>query len=115
FPSITAFESNGLKIDFAFEKVPGNPSDVVSIMVTATNSLTFPMTDFVFQAATFQLQLQSPSGNVIPPNNSGAINQGLKVANPQKQPLRMRLKVTYKINGVAVNEQGEVNSFPPGL
>lgn len=118
FPSITAFESNGLKIDFAFEKVPGNPSNVVSIMVTATNSLTFPMTDFVFQAAvpkTFQLQLQSPSGNVIPPNNSGAINQGLKVANPQQQPLRMRLKVTYKINGAAVNEQGEVNSFPPGL
>ena len=51
FPSITAFESNGLKIEFAFEKVPGNPSNVVSIMVTATNSLTFPMTDFVFQAA----------------------------------------------------------------
>lgn len=50
-PSITAFENNGLKINFAFEKVPGNPSNVVSIMVTATNSLAFPMTDFVFQAA----------------------------------------------------------------
>lgn len=117
-PSITAFQSNGLKIDFAFEKSPGNPSNVVSIMVTATNSLAFPMTDFVFQAAvpkTFQLQLQSPSGNVIPPNNSGAVNQGIKVANPQQQPLRMRLKVTYKVNGAPVNEQGEVNSFPPGL
>lgn len=51
FPPITAFEKNGLKITFAFEKVPGNPSNVVSIMVTATNSLAFPMTDFVFQAA----------------------------------------------------------------
>ncbi len=48
---MTAFENNGLKINFAFEKVPGNPSNVVSIMVTATNSLAFPMTDFVFQAA----------------------------------------------------------------
>ncbi|XP_068691732.1 AP-1 complex subunit gamma-1-like isoform X1 [Montipora foliosa] len=118
FPPITAFESNGLKIDFAFEKVPGNPSNVVSIMVTATNSLSIPMTDFVFQAAvpkTFQLQLQSPSGNIIPANNSGAVNQGVKVANPQQQPLRMRLKVTYKVNGAPVNEQGEVNSFPPGL
>lgn len=51
FPSITAFERNGLKIDFAFEKVPGNPSNVVSILVSATNSLAIPMTDFVFQAA----------------------------------------------------------------
>ena len=51
FPPITAFENNGLKINFTFEKVPGNPSNVVSIMVTATNSLAFPMTDFVFQAA----------------------------------------------------------------
>ena len=51
FPSITAFENNGLKINFGFEKVPGNPSNVVSIMMTATNSLAVPMTDFVFQAA----------------------------------------------------------------
>jgi len=51
FPSITAFENNGLKINFGFEKVPGNPSNVVSIMMTATNSLAQPMTDFVFQAA----------------------------------------------------------------
>ncbi|XP_020609742.1 AP-1 complex subunit gamma-1-like [Orbicella faveolata] len=118
FPSITAFENNGLKINFGFEKVPGNPSNVVSIMMTATNSLAQPMTDFVFQAAvpkTFQLQLQSPSGNVVPPNNSGAINQEVKVANPQQQPLRMRIKVMYKVNGAPVNEQGEVNSFPPGL
>ncbi|KAL9975141.1 hypothetical protein ACROYT_G012263 [Oculina patagonica] len=118
FPPMTAFENNGLKINFAFEKVPGNPSNVVSIMVTATNSLAFPMTDFVFQAAvpkTFQLQLLSPSGNVIPPNNSGAVNQEVKVANPQQQPLRMRLKVMYKLNGAPVNEQGEVNSFPAGL
>ena len=51
FPSITAFENNGLKINFGFEKVPGNPSNIVSIMMTATNSLALPMTDFVFQAA----------------------------------------------------------------
>ena len=51
FPSITAFEKNGLKINFSFDKVAGNPSNVVSIMMTATNSLAFPMTDFVFQAA----------------------------------------------------------------
>jgi len=37
-----------------------------------------------FYTQTFQLQLQSPSGNVVPPNNSGAINQEVKVANPQQ-------------------------------
>ena len=51
FPSLTAFDKGGLKIDFAFEKASGNPSNVSSIMLNAINSLSVPMTDFVFQAA----------------------------------------------------------------
>lgn len=41
------------------------------------------MTCFV-RPQTFQLQLLSPSGNVMPPNNSGTITQEVKVANPQQ-------------------------------
>eukprot|EP00731_Ephydatia_muelleri_P037928 Em0600g1a len=33
---------------------------------------------------TFTIQLETPSGNVIPPNGSGAVTQSLKVTNPQK-------------------------------
>ena len=50
-PQITAFAKNGLLIKFDFEKVPDNPSNIVAISMTATNSQPSPMTDFVFQAA----------------------------------------------------------------
>ena len=49
-PSITAFEKNGLKVDFNFERSPSNPA-VTAITLTATNSTSSPMTDFIFQAA----------------------------------------------------------------
>ena len=42
------------------------------------------MTCCFVRPQTFQLQLLSPSGNVMPPNNSGTITQEVKVANPQQ-------------------------------
>lgn len=68
---------------FALEKVPD--SDTVSICMTATNSNTEQMMEFLFQAAvpkTFQLQMLSPSGTVIVPG--GQITQVLRVTNPNK-------------------------------
>ncbi|XP_046841939.1 LOW QUALITY PROTEIN: AP-1 complex subunit gamma-1-like, partial [Xenia sp. Carnegie-2017] len=114
-PSLIAYDKNGIKIDFSFQKVENNPANIVDISLNVTNAMAVPVTDFVFQAAvpkTLQLQLQSPSGNTIPPNNSGQITQLVKVANPQKAPLRMRIKVNYVINGSPVSDQAEINNFP---
>uniref|UniRef100_A0A8C6Y1D7 AP-1 complex subunit gamma n=1 Tax=Naja naja TaxID=35670 RepID=A0A8C6Y1D7_NAJNA len=80
----------------------------------ASNSTDVDMTDFVFQAAvpkTFQLQLLSPSSSSIPAFNTGTITQVIKVLNPQK--LRMRIKLTYNHKGSAMQDLAEVNSFPP--
>ena len=57
----------------------------------------------------------SPSGDVVPPNNGGAITQLIKIANPQNANLRMRYKLSYIANGTTVNDQGEVSAFPPTL
>ena len=32
----------------------------------------------------FTIQLETPSGNIVPPNGSGTVTQSLKVSNPQK-------------------------------
>ncbi|KAG8144285.1 putative AP-1 complex subunit gamma protein [Naja naja] len=114
-PPITAYNKNGLKIDFAFERSNTNPS-VTVITIQASNSTDVDMTDFVFQAAvpkTFQLQLLSPSSSSIPAFNTGTITQVIKVLNPQKQQLRMRIKLTYNHKGSAMQDLAEVNSFPP--
>lgn len=114
-PTITAYSKNGLKIDFAFERSSTNPS-VTVITIQAVNSTDLDMTDFVFQAAvpkTFQLQLLSPSSSSIPAFNTGALTQVIKVLNPQKQQLRMRIKLTYNHKGAAMQDLAEVNNFPP--
>ncbi|XP_029464110.1 AP-1 complex subunit gamma-1 isoform X1 [Rhinatrema bivittatum] len=112
-PPITAYSKNGLKIEFTFERSNTNPS-VTVITIHASNSTEMEMTDFVFQAAvpkTFQLQLLSPSSNVVPAFNSGAVTQVIKVLNPQKQQLRMRIKLTYNHRTAAMQDLAEL-SFP---
>lgn len=109
-----AFNKNGLLVEFMCEK-DNSQATVFIVNVKASNSSPTPMTEFVFQAAvpkSFQLQLQSPSGNVLPPLNAGVVTQVVKINNPQKQPVRMRLRLTYTQNGNPVTELGEVNSFP---
>ncbi|XP_064404142.1 AP-1 complex subunit gamma-1-like [Halichondria panicea] len=118
-PNMTAFEKNGLRVVFTFQRSldPTTPA-VVAIILNATNSTPTPLTDFVFQCAvpkTFQLQMQSPSGNVLTPNSSNTVTQVITINNPEKTPLRMRVRITYSINGSPVLEQGELNNFPEQL
>jgi len=113
-PSIKAFEKNGLKIEFSFERKETEATMMI-ITLSATNSNPAPLNDFVFQAAvpkSFQLQLSSPSGSVVPANSEGALTQVIKVNNPQKQHVRMRIRMNYNFNGTPVTEQGEVNNIP---
>uniref|UniRef100_H3AKS0 AP-1 complex subunit gamma n=1 Tax=Latimeria chalumnae TaxID=7897 RepID=H3AKS0_LATCH len=114
-PPITAYNKNGLKVEFTFERSNTNPSITV-ITIHASNTTEVDMADFVFQAAvpkTFQLQLLSPSGNIVPALNTGTVTQVIKVLNPQKQQLRMRIKLTYSHKGSPVQDLAEVNNFPP--
>uniref|UniRef100_A0A671M0H2 AP-1 complex subunit gamma-1-like n=1 Tax=Sinocyclocheilus anshuiensis TaxID=1608454 RepID=A0A671M0H2_9TELE len=114
-PPMTAYNKNGLKIEFTFERANPNPNIAV-ITIHATNSTEADMTEFVFQAAvpkTFQLQLLSPSSNVVPALNQGSVTQVIRVLNPQKQQLRMRIKLTYTHKGSPVQDLSEVNNFPP--
>ncbi len=114
-PFIIAVENGPVKIEFAFER---DSADKVSILLRATNSAPSAVTSFLFQAAvpkTFQLELLTPSGDLIPPNNSGAVTQTIKVINPSKQPMRMRYKLAFTVNGNTTNNQGEVNNFPPTM
>uniref|UniRef100_A0A8C7L9J6 AP-1 complex subunit gamma n=1 Tax=Oncorhynchus kisutch TaxID=8019 RepID=A0A8C7L9J6_ONCKI len=94
-----------------------NPNpNIAVITIHATNTTEADMTEFVFQAAvpkTFQLQLLSPSSNMVPALNQGSVTQVIRVLNPQKQQLRMRVKLTYTHKGSPVQDLAEVNNFPP--
>ncbi|XP_054165435.1 AP-1 complex subunit gamma-1-like isoform X2 [Oppia nitens] len=111
---IVAFEKNGLRIDFSFERTTTDPNTTI-ISLLATNATPYPIEDFLFQAAvpkTFQLQLMPPSSNRIAENNTGTVNQVIKVLNPNKSQLKMKLRMSYQHNGNTVTELSDVNNFP---
>ena len=49
-PPIIAFDKNGLKLEFSFERSLENPTLTI-ISLTATNSSPYPIEEFLFQAA----------------------------------------------------------------
>lgn len=111
-PSMVVLDKSGLKITFKLERPPDIP-DLLVINMQAQNSGSTTLTDFLFQAAvprTFQLQMLSPSGTVIPP--SGQVTQVLRVTNMNRAQLRMRLRISYTGPTGSVLEQTEVNNFP---
>lgn len=59
-PPITAYEKNGLRLEFNFEKATDNPSLIV-ITLIASNSNPLPIEDFLFQAAVPKVRFYSDS------------------------------------------------------
>lgn len=113
-PPMVAFEKDGLRLDFTFEHSSENVAMTV-ISLSASNSSPNTIEEFLFQAAvpkTFQLQLLPPTGTVLTPGCLGGIQQVIKVVNPNKSQLRMRIRLSYSVNGIPVTEQTEVGNFP---
>ncbi|KAL0893604.1 hypothetical protein ABMA27_013782 [Loxostege sticticalis] len=112
-PTVLALDKNGLRVEFAATR--GAP-DCVTLTMRAASAMPQPLTDFLFQAAVpraFRLDMMSPSGTVLPPH--GEITQVLKITNPTRAPLRLRIRVSYNVDGSPVLEQAEVSNFPAEL
>ncbi|KAG5892721.1 hypothetical protein JTB14_001093 [Gonioctena quinquepunctata] len=110
-PTITPYNKDGIKILFSLDKVPD--SNTLTINVTTTNHTLANVTDYLFQVAVpkaFQLQLLSPSGTSIPPN--GQVTQVVRVTNPSKNVLKMKVRLSYVVDGNPIQDQFDVNNFP---
>ncbi|XP_054433814.1 AP-1 complex subunit gamma-like 2 isoform X1 [Pteronotus mesoamericanus] len=113
-PNLRVFEREGLQLNLSFVRPPGTPA-LLLITVTATNASEGDVTHFVCQAAvpkSFQLQLQAPSGDTVPAQGGLPMTQLLRILNPNKAPLRLKLRLTYNHFGQSVQEVFEVNNLP---
>ena len=111
---IQAYNDNGVLIMFSFAEAPLNGQLTVNLQ--ATNSNAAPVTEFVFQAAvpkSMQLELLPASTSTIEPMGMNTLKQTMKVSNPNKAVLKMRIRVSFNANGTPVQHQGEVSNFPP--
>eukprot|EP01097_Dermamoeba_algensis_P002935 TRINITY_DN2169_c0_g1_i1.p1 TRINITY_DN2169_c0_g1~~TRINITY_DN2169_c0_g1_i1.p1 ORF type:complete len:918 (-),score=256.83 TRINITY_DN2169_c0_g1_i1:213-2966(-) len=118
--NIVAYDKNGLTISFAFSKQPNNNSIIV-IEAQCYNSLSVPITNFVFLTALPKyiklVQMPPPSSTTIPPNNSGSVHQTIKIQNTLQgqKPVLMKIKLEYVANGEKTETTADVFNFPSDL
>ncbi|KAG0252272.1 clathrin associated protein complex large subunit [Mortierella polycephala] len=112
------YSKNGFSIIFTPQRDSSNPN-VVNILATFHNDTSVSggaISGIQFHAAvtkTQQLQMRPASSSEIAGGENAT--QLLKVANPQKTPVRLRLKIVYTTaNHGAVSELSEFAGFPEG-
>ncbi|KAL5277957.1 AP1G1 family protein [Megaselia abdita] len=109
-PMLTALDKNGILVQLASVKA-NNGS--LQIVMTATNNSMDTLEQYLFQAAvprSFTLQMMSPSGTTLPPG--GSLTQEMTVSCTTNAVLKMRLRISYVINGQPILEQTELSGFP---
>ena len=113
--SMSVYDKNNVKIVFEFEKGLGQGQ--ITVRLAATTVSPTPLSNFTVLAAvpkSMQLELLPPSSSTL--SGHQPINQVLKVNNPNKANLKMRLKVNFsQSDGSSVQDQVEVANFPAEL
>ncbi|KAJ3982008.1 adaptin N terminal region-domain-containing protein [Lentinula detonsa] len=113
--SYSAYEKNSLKITLTPQTSPAKPG-VVMILARFQVSGGTPATGLSFQAAvpkSQQLQML-PMSN--PDINPGSVEtQQMRVIAPVGSAVRLRLRISYALNGQSVQDQVDFSGFPPGL
>ncbi|XP_078807690.1 ADP-ribosylation factor-binding protein GGA3 isoform X2 [Oryzias latipes] len=118
---VTAYDKDGVRvlINFASDSPPGRP-DVLVMVVSMLNTAPMPVHNVVLQAAvpkSMKVKLQPPSGAELAPFNPilppASITQIMLLANPAKEKVRLRYKLSFTLGERLYYEVGEVNHFPP--
>ncbi|XP_029908492.1 ADP-ribosylation factor-binding protein GGA3a isoform X2 [Myripristis murdjan] len=118
---VTAYDKDGVRVllHFATDCPPGRP-DVLVMVASMLNTAPLPVRNVVLQAAvpkSMKVRLQPPSGIELAPFNPilppAAITQVMLLANPLKEKVRMRYKLTFTLGEQPYTEVGEVDHFPP--
>ncbi|KAK7144553.1 hypothetical protein R3I94_010846 [Phoxinus phoxinus] len=118
---VTIFDKHSLRVLFHFarDSPPARP-DVLVVIISMLSSAPVPITNVRFQSAvpkTMRVRLQPPSGSDLPAFNPllppAAITQVLLLANPHKEKVRLRYKLTFDLGEESHDESGDVEQFPP--
>ncbi|KAJ8363325.1 hypothetical protein SKAU_G00121560 [Synaphobranchus kaupii] len=118
---VTVFDRHSLRVLFHFARdCPPSRPDVLVVVISMLSSAPIAVTNIRFQAAVpkvMKVKLQPPSGTELPAFNPilppAAITQVLLLANPHKEKMRLRYKLTFTLGEEAHDESGDVEQFPP--
>ncbi|CAJ1053817.1 ADP-ribosylation factor-binding protein GGA1-like isoform X4 [Xyrichtys novacula] len=118
---VTVFDKHSLRVLFTFARdCPPSRPDVLVVIISMLSSAPIPVTHIRFQAAVpkvMKVKLQPPSSMELPAFNPilppAAITQILLLANPHKEKVRLRYKLTFNLGDKSHDESGDVDQFPP--
>ncbi|XP_053813671.1 ADP-ribosylation factor-binding protein GGA2 [Vidua chalybeata] len=117
---LTVYDRNGFKamLHFSRDPAPGRP-DVLVMVLSMLSTSAHPIKDIAFQAAvpkTMQIKLQPAPGCELPAFNPllppAVLSRVLLLANPHKDPIRLRYKLMFTQGVQPFCEVGEVTGFP---
>ncbi|XP_075574405.1 ADP-ribosylation factor-binding protein GGA2 [Pelecanus crispus] len=117
---LTVYDRNGFKamLHFSRDPAPGRP-DVLVMVLSMLSTSAQPIKDIAFQAAvpkTMKIKLQPASGSELPAFSPllppTVVSQVLLLANPHKDPIRLRYKLAFTQGAQPFREVGEVTGFP---
>ncbi|XP_051240690.1 ADP-ribosylation factor-binding protein GGA1 [Dicentrarchus labrax] len=118
---VTVFDKHSLRVLFTFARdCPPSRPDVLVVIISMLSSAPIPVTNIRFQAAVpkvMKVKLQPPSSTELPAFNPilppAAVTQILLLANPYKEKVRLRYKLTFNLGDKSHDESGDVDQFPP--
>ncbi|RKP10679.1 Adaptor protein complex AP-1 gamma subunit [Thamnocephalis sphaerospora] len=111
----TAIDKNGFRVLLEPSKDPNNPN-VINVRVNFVNaSVGAAVENLLLQVAvpkSQKIQFLPVSSTVVPAGQTA--NQIIRIANPSKTAIRLRLKLSYKNSSTqaVVEEQAEFSGFP---
>ncbi|XP_061444860.1 LOW QUALITY PROTEIN: AP-1 complex subunit gamma-like 2 [Rhineura floridana] len=112
---MAVYERDGLLVEFLMDRPPLEPT-LLLITATVSNRTPNDIAGFSLQVAvpkSFQVELLAPSSSTVLGQGGPPVTQLIRVLNPKKLPLRMRLRLAYTLpSGALVQQIEEISSFP---
>uniref|UniRef100_A0A3P8X1Q9 AP-1 complex subunit gamma n=1 Tax=Cynoglossus semilaevis TaxID=244447 RepID=A0A3P8X1Q9_CYNSE len=110
-PTLSVYEKNGVNLTLQYER---QSDAVLTVTLTACNSTDSDISSFSLQAAvpkSVQLHMKAPSGDFLPARGAAQVTQMVVLNNPNKVHLKMRIRISYTVQGSAFQDMVQVDSF----
>lgn len=120
-PPIPIHDKDNIKsfINIVQDTRPGANTNVIATILSTLSTHTVAVKDFTIQVAVpkvMRVKLQPATSNELAPFNPmlppQAITQIMLIANPVKENVRLRFKISYVINGVSHVESSSIDQLP---
>ncbi|KAI8615358.1 hypothetical protein BC830DRAFT_1123169 [Chytriomyces sp. MP71] len=101
------FNKNGLQIKVKYSMDAQRGWHAQAVFMNTTPVPFEQLTFLVAVPKVMQLTMQPLSGTTVPALNTAQVTQAMSIVNASNEPIKLRFKICYDLNGALVEESGE--------